>query len=796
MDDIVRQYADELKKLGKNKHYTNKDGRKYAVSSDGQLLLAPGPYPIQEPEVYQLDVKTLNKYFLEARRRCYACGNQDNIGIALKLKATSITDEERQTQSVEDKLHNNHSKSNNEQKYYPMFPVNPKPTKSVMFDRECDRLSVEIVPVYICVHCRRHGECGSKLAEKNYQYLRNFNGNIVVPSAKERNIINKYMQRSCSIVRYVDSNGKIYSITDRFNIMKSPGEYEDNLLQQLELITNPVKFGEFEEYIEHGNKKMFIAKLAYTIKKVIPTLLRAAEATMVKKGNHQNVREMQDFEPFFEYALIFVRAALHFITKYPEIKQKLIYSVYLWASNPFSQSAKQFDNWKDIIWIASLVGIPFATYRQSIIIKLFNIMLLNFPVTEERMAKKDKVTYLRQLFNEGRNNKLQREFLYSLAFAGMIGEEIQQNGANGFIKLLDDHSCYLPDKYLIKVWREMKYINDNIKSIEPIENDKQNGHHYQPGMWKHLGMGDQDADIEQTKEEIFVFLDYARRYGIKMCNTQIPEYITSIIQTLSADHSHRLMMSSISRNKKITQDEEKRIKKLRGIHKGDVPLDPIKGAPRLTELKCAFPKCGRKFKSIKLFKKHLKEAFGSEPGTPKFSTFEMHRMASNQASEFDPMGKHWDKHPLIEYFPNYQNMEISPEYFKKNNITKCPVPHCHSKFSNCKELCEHFARYGVSPFWYPGWKPKLLPANNDPPIEKKLECVSSWENPGQCIVCLDSPCEYIIIPCGHVNMCSDCFDQWTTRKDTCPSCRIKIEHKIPLMSFSAQKDKISVFFCS
>ena len=44
-----------------------------------------------------------------------------------------------------------------------------------------------------------------------------------------------------------------------------------------------------------------------------------------------------------------------------------------------------------------------------------------------------------------------------------------------------------------------------------------------------------------------------------------------------------------------------------------------------------------------------------------------------------------------------------------------------------------------------------------------------------CIICLDSPREVLINPCGHVCLCHDCSRNIVYDGNKCPICRLNIE---------------------
>ncbi|XP_052190215.1 uncharacterized protein LOC127799950 [Diospyros lotus] len=49
---------------------------------------------------------------------------------------------------------------------------------------------------------------------------------------------------------------------------------------------------------------------------------------------------------------------------------------------------------------------------------------------------------------------------------------------------------------------------------------------------------------------------------------------------------------------------------------------------------------------------------------------------------------------------------------------------------------------------------------------------------GTCVICLDKPNDTIVLPCGHMCMCSECVEKWRIYNDTCPICRKCMEKVI------------------
>lgn len=789
------------------------------------LYVPQGLPQIEYPEAVTLDTNALNMMFLDGRRLCYLCGDKDNIGVALHVCPSHITDEERAKQSDEAKAFNAAAaaaavvstatttpsslsagdavvampQTTKEQEYYNPYAKNPTPTDSVppldlnAMKLQNVRLVVDLVPCYVCVNCRRMGEAGS-FAEKDGIHP-SFPGGLSIPTPANRGLINKYCQRTGFTMRYRDVDGAYHPITDRLVLIRSDEEakkYEINLFQQMGLLVTPWDCNVLNT-MKGKNDTRFQTTLATYFRQTIPPLLRAAAKLMVKGGKTE-VREMQAFEPSYEYSMIFIRAALHMLQNYPQTREELVRSVYRWSYNPFSKDAKElFQNWMDPLWVAALCGIPFSHIREPLTLFLFHIMALGYNPTDDKMQKTDMKTYLRRVFNEGRSNNTLREFLYATAFAGMIQKEIATRGISGLISLMNQHSCYLPDEeYLKTVWREMSYINDNIISLIPEDG--------KPGLFRHLGMGDPNADTAQTTEHVFKFLNYARQYGLVMHDVPVPLDVINKICATSFNLSTPVITSAVQRHDMLAQQEQTRLKLLKDIHTGPLPLDPINGAHRLSELRCAFPRCGRGFKSQGALKSHLKEAWNIDPSDPKFSLNELHRRACGNAAVFDS-----DRVGITNGLDHcVLRRDMTPALVMGLGLTQCPVNICpaHTQTMTPIDLCNHFASLGVAPFWTPGWTPPVTvntslsaaasSSSDDKKVEKEKQLACIFDNPGMCIACQDAPCSVILLPCGHINMCGTCKDQWCTSGRACPTCRTAITMNITFAAFKASPDKDNV----
>lgn len=57
---------------------------------------------------------------------------------------------------------------------------------------------------------------------------------------------------------------------------------------------------------------------------------------------------------------------------------------------------------------------------------------------------------------------------------------------------------------------------------------------------------------------------------------------------------------------------------------------------------------------------------------------------------------------------------------------------------------------------------------------------SECDAAGDCVVCLESPAQVAVIPCGHVCVCTECAQQ----QELCPICRAAVERMLRLF-FSA-----------
>lgn len=119
--------------------------------------------------------------------------------------------------------------------------------------------------------------------------------------------------------------------------------------------------------------------------------------------------------------------------------------------NPFSDISKElFDNWLDIIWLASLCKLPFSCIKDNLLFCLFN-----------------KIKDISD--KENKCKEICRELLYNMVFSNMIYELLIKYNYSGTIKIFDDYKCYLPDEYFLRVWHEINYLNDYLVNADYLE---------------------------------------------------------------------------------------------------------------------------------------------------------------------------------------------------------------------------------------------------------------------------------------------------------------------------------------
>ena len=112
--------------------------------------------------------------------------------------------------------------------------------------------------------------------------------------------------------------------------------------------------------------------------------------------------------------------------------------------------------------------------------------------------------------------------------------------------------------------------------------------------------------------------------------------------------------------------------------------------------------------------------------------------------------------------PNDQNFISSP--------SNCEI--CDKIANNC-----YFSPCGHSIYCKDCWnnlenKPKTcyLCQSNIEKICEPIDCSTVNDIPNTCGICMESPSDSIIVPCGHL-ICSKCSDSWFLNSFDCPFCR-------------------------
>lgn len=64
--------------------------------------------------------------------------------------------------------------------------------------------------------------------------------------------------------------------------------------------------------------------------------------------------------------------------------------------------------------------------------------------------------------------------------------------------------------------------------------------------------------------------------------------------------------------------------------------------------------------------------------------------------------------------------------------------------------------------------------------EANVEVKEDDDGSKECLVCLDNDKDTVIMPCGHLCVCSECGPGLVKNKHTCPICRSHIANLIPI----------------
>lgn len=177
-------------------------------------------------------------------------------------------------------------------------------------------------------------------------------------------------------------------------------------------------------------------------------------------------------------------------------------------------------------------------------------------------------------------------------------------------------------------------------------------------------------------------------------------------------------------------------------HSGYPLNDLVNGRPKLNWEICYYRNCFKHFTSANELKTHLE----------------------------DLKVMKWGFHHYHEEAVKY----LTREKVLALKMTKCPSMVCDKDKITFtpEELCDHFDRLGIQPFFTGKWcinnldEPEPLCGYHD---AQKIHITK------ECVVCLDAPSQ-IITNCNHAVMCIECICKLTR----CPICNSTIENAYPL----------------
>lgn len=194
------------------------------------------------------------------------------------------------------------------------------------------------------------------------------------------------------------------------------------------------------------------------------------------------------------------------------------------------------------------------------------------------------------------------------------------------------------------------------------------------------------------------------------------------------------------------------LKKNEQFHR-ELPLpDPIKGRPYLEWKECYHEGCHKLFKNSSSLAQHL-----------------MEHNAYNA-----------NYHHGHEYVVSTNT--LTPEKMMETNLKNCPYWACGKKFDTPTELCDHFARLGIYPFWKHGM---IFPSNTTivytDPNAIDISLLKKIYFTEECSVCMDANPSVLFLPCHHATMCINCYNNYTKQSQCtqCILCKTKIDSIVP-----------------
>eukprot|EP00347_Sterkiella_histriomuscorum_P000037 403377424 len=144
---------------------------------------------------------------------------------------------------------------------------------------------------------------------------------------------------------------------------------------------------------------------------------------------------------------------------------------------------------------------------------------------------------------------------------------------------------------------------------------------------------------------------------------------------------------------------------------------------------------------------------------------------------------------LYKNFHNYYPIVFSINYQSKGKLYAFIIYGYFNKDGNSKINGVHIVKQLVIingiPFEIKNIYGLDLNENADETVqgESAEALVGSVTDDGEgkeCLICLSEPKDTLIMPCGHICVCSDCGNQIQQKKYTCPVCRGTIGSLIPV----------------
>jgi len=161
-------------------------------------------------------------------------------------------------------------------------------------------------------------------------------------------------------------------------------------------------------------------------------------------------------------------------------------------------------------------------------------------------------------------------------------------------------------------------------------------------------------------------------------------------------------------------------------HRG-YPLLNTKG--KLDPLVCNYPECGKRFSCRDHLFRHLKSVI------PPERMFKGHHQ------------KHW------KIQANRQPFEPVCEA-------------CGEKFETMEAVLAHYGELGVR-----GFKTRRKSSPDKVEDKEQDKPIDPYNNPDECVICMEANRAVVNIPCGHMCSCEDC----AALTKTCPICRVPIQ---------------------